>query len=269
MTAYEIMVKTNHHIIKGGELTEPQKANIVSQLLAARSDERTKQSFYKGVKYQNNIDNAGDVTGTYPGYYIPPYNGGKKYQTIIPMSPKTHIFSANSYELEIMRILCLFAPDDPVVKDMAAKTLKRLKTACFGNDCTIGECFHSSLIALRFIAAAAPDDTIWINKLVDKISERIAEKLKGNNRVHGNLQWYYYLCLSELPYNTAEPELLKYKDELYARLMKSAVMNNESDKIHHPVLFCILRNCLCRFPEYAYLKESGCNKLVITSKANC
>jgi hypothetical protein len=138
---------------------------------------------------------------------------------------------------------------------MVAGTLKRLKTACFGNDCTIGECFHSSLLVLRFIAAVVPDDTIWINRLVDKINKHLDEKLKGKNRVHGNLQWYYYLCLSELPYNTVEPELLKYKEVQYARLMKSAVMNNESDKIHHPVLFCILRNCLCRFPEYAHLKD--------------
>jgi hypothetical protein len=191
MTAYEVMVKTNHHIIKGGELTDAQKANIVRQLLAARSDERTKQSFYKGVKYQNNTDNAGDVIGTYPGYYIPPYNDGKKFQTIIPMSPKTHIFSANSYELEIIRLLYLFSPYNPAVKDMVAGTLKRLKTACFGNDCTIGECFHSSLLVLRFIAAVVPDDTIWINRLVYKISKHLDEKLKGKNRVHGNLQWYY------------------------------------------------------------------------------
>ena len=49
MTAYELMIKTNHHIIKDGELTDAQKANIVRQLLAARSDERTKQNFYKAV----------------------------------------------------------------------------------------------------------------------------------------------------------------------------------------------------------------------------
>jgi hypothetical protein len=255
MNAYEIMVKTNHHIIKGGDLTDAQKANIVRQLLSTRSDECTKQSFYKGVNYQNNTDDSGDVTGTYPSYYIPPYNGGKKLQTIIPMSPKTHIFSANSYELEIIRLLCLFAPDDPAVKDMTAKTLKRLSTACFGNECIVGECFHSSLLVLRFIAAAAPDNTIWINKLVDKIGKNIGEKLKGKNRVHGNLQWYYWLCLSELAYDTAEPELVRYKEEIYSRLTKSAVMNSESDKIHQPVLLCILKNCLCRFPEYVYLKD--------------
>jgi len=37
MTAYELMIKTNHHLIKGGKLTDAQKATIARQLLAARS----------------------------------------------------------------------------------------------------------------------------------------------------------------------------------------------------------------------------------------
>lgn len=102
MTPYELMIKTNHHLIKGGELIESQKANIVRQLLAAQNDERTKQSFYKGVKYPGNADKNGGGH-MYPLYFIPPYNDNKKYQTVIPISPKTHILSANSYELEIIR----------------------------------------------------------------------------------------------------------------------------------------------------------------------
>ena len=258
MTAHELMIKTNHYLIKdikGGELTDAQKANIVRQLLAARSGEREKQSFYKGVKYENNTDKNGDVTGTYPAYYIPPYNNGKKLQTIIPMSPKTHILSSNAYELDIIRLLHLFAPDNPNVKEMVQGTLKRLKTACFANDCIVGECFHTSLPALRFIGTAVPEDAVWVTKLVDKISGNLPGKLSGKNRVNGNVQWYYYLCLSELPYNTAEAELIRYKDILYQRLNKSAVMNSENDKIHHPVLFCVLRNCLRRLPEYAYIKD--------------
>jgi len=219
------MIKTNHHLITGGGLTDAQKANIVRQLLAARSDERTKQSFYRGVKYPNNIDSAGDVTGTYPGYYIPPYNGGKKLQTVIPMSPKTHILSANSYELEIIRLLHLFAPDDPAVKNMVMGTLKRLKTSCFANDCIVGECFHASLLALRFISAVAPDDVAWITKLVEKISMHINDKLQGKNRVHRNVLWYFRLCLSELPDDIPLPEPLINKDELHARLISICAPN--------------------------------------------
>jgi hypothetical protein len=253
MTAYELMIKTNHHIIKGGELTDAQKANIVRQLLAARSDEHTKQNFYKGVKapeYFFSLGQSNDERKMYPLFFIPPYNGGKKLQTVIPMSPKTNILSANSYELEIIRLLHIFDPYNIIVLDMVDKTLARLKTTCFGyKDCHHGECFHSALITLRFLAVVS-EDTMRIKTLI-----AFFNKYNGETYRHGNTVWYYWLCLSELPYDIAESELQKYKDELYARLNKSAVMNNESDKIHHPVLFCILRNCLSRFPEYEYIKD--------------
>jgi len=245
MTIYELMIKTNHHLIKEGALTltNEQKENIVRQILAAKSDEQTKQSFHKTM--------GGAM---YPLYFIPPYNGGKKLQTVIPMSPKTHIFSANAYELEILRLLALFAPDNPDVKDMVKGTLDRLKLSCPGNDCAIGECFHSSLPVLRFFAVAAPENTAWINKLVKKFNKNIDAKLKTKG-FHGNVLWYYWLCLSELPYEIAEPEIIKYKDRILNQLNRSSVMNSENDKINHPVMICAIRNCLCRLPEYSYIKD--------------
>ena len=49
MTAYDLMIKTNHHLIKGGDLTEPQKANIVRQFLDAQSTPEQVQRFHRGV----------------------------------------------------------------------------------------------------------------------------------------------------------------------------------------------------------------------------
>jgi len=239
MTAYELMIKTNYNLIKDGELTEIQKTDIVRQLLAAKSDERTKQSFHKSM------DGA-----MYPLYFIPPYNNNKKFQTIIPMSPKTHILSANAYELEILRLLVLFAPDNPDVKDMVKNTLARLKSTCFGNGCAAGECFESVVIVLRFLAAVAPDDTTWIKKLIDFYYKHI-----GDKRRHGNVLWYYWLCLSELPFEIAEPEIQKYKDKIFHQLNRSSVMNSGNDKINHPVMICAIRNALARLPEYTYIKE--------------
>lgn len=254
MIAHELMIKTNHYIIKGGELTDAQKATVTSKLLSARSDEYAKQRFYNGVNYPNNIDNNGSGR-MYPEYFIPPYNNGKKLQTVLPMSPKTHIFSANSYELEIIRLLSMFAPDNPVVTDMVKGTLERLKTTCFGNGCKQGECFHSALPVLRFLAAAAPDETIWIKKLISFFNKHIDEKLLSKH-IHSNSILYFWLCLSELPFTIAEPELIKYKNEYIERLQKkSCSMNNESGKLHNPVLYCVIRNCLCRFPEYSYIKN--------------
>jgi hypothetical protein len=250
------MIKTNHHLIKGGELTDSQKANIVRQLLDARSDERTKQSFYRGVKYPGNADKSGSGH-IYPIYFIPPYNENKKSQTVIPLSPKTHILSANSYELEIIRLLHLFAPGDPVVRDMVMKSLERLKTTCYGyHDCSMGECFRTALIVLRFLAAIAPDDAAWIGKLFNFFNRHMDEKLmqKGNG-IHGNVLWYYWLCLSEIPFELARREILRYKDKIVVQLSRSSVMNSESDKVNHPVMICAIRNALSRLSEYAYIKD--------------
>ena len=197
MTAYGLMIKTNEHLLRGGTLTEAQKANIARRLLAARSDERAKQSFYRGVRYPGNVDANGQGR-IYPAYFIPPYNEGKKLQTVIPMSPKTHILSANAYELEILRLLHLFAPEEPIVKDMVRGTLERLRTTCFGNGCPQGECFHASLPVLRYLAAAAPGETVWMRKLIAFFNEHIDEKLKTKKCGNGVAR-YYQLCLAELP----------------------------------------------------------------------
>ena len=241
MTPYELMIKTNRHLINDGEITDIQKENIVRHLLESKSDERTKQSFYKTM--------SGPM---YPLYFIPPYNNNKKFQTVIPMSPKTHILSANAYELEIIRILYLFAPENPDVKYMVNNTLDRLELSCLGGECCIGECFHSSLPVLRFFAVAALQEKEWIKRLVLKINKHIDDRQKCNTGAVN----YYWLCLSELPYEEiAGLEILRYKDDLFSQLNKSVSISSENNKINQPVLYRVMRNCLCRLPEYAYIKE--------------
>jgi len=249
MTPYELMVKTNHHLIKSGILTDPQRANIVFQLLAARNDEQTKHSFYNGVKFPNNIDSGG--RRMYPIFYIPPYNDGKKLKTIYNQTPKTHILSANMYELEIIRLLHLLAPGNPAVEDMVGQTLERLKTTCFGfYDDGLGECFDTSLVVLRFLTATS-DDAAWMQSRIDNYNKHVSERKRPWYAL-----WYFWLCLSELPFEIARPEILKYKNDMLPWLTtKSEVMNSEHDKTIHPVLLCSLRNCLCRIPEYAHIKN--------------
>jgi hypothetical protein len=232
------MINTDRYLIKGGTLTEPQKLNIVRQLMAARSDERAKQSF--GRRRMS------------PEFFIPPYNDGKKLKTLYNQTPKTNIFSANNYELGILRLLIMLSPDNIDIRNMTIQTLERLKTTCFGNaDDGIGECFDASLVVLRFLAAAAPNDLPWINNRMDNYNRHAAEKKRPWYSL-----WYYWLCLSEIPFSLAENEIIKYKDEMLPWVTtKSCVMNSENDKNVHPVLLCVVRNCLARLPEYAYIKD--------------
>lgn len=249
------MLKTNHYLIKGGKLNDSQQANIVGQLLSARSGERSIESFKKGVKspeYMVGVGQSNDNRIMYPLFYIPPYNEGKKLKTVLNQTPKTHILSANMYELEILRLLFLLAPENLIVTQMVNKTLERLKTTCFGNqDDGLGECFDTSLVVLRFLGTVAQGETKWIQERIDNYNKHINEKKRPSFSL-----WYFWLCLSELLFNIAEPEILKYKAEMLNWLTnKSCVMNSESDKMMQPVLISMLRNTISKFPEYEYIKD--------------
>jgi len=253
MNPYELMIKTNHYLIKNGKLTDRQKTNIVGQLLAAKSNETQLQSFRKGVnapEYLRSQNQSGDERIMYPLFYVPPYNNGVKLQTVLPMSPKTHILAANSYELEILRLLYLFAPNNEQIKDMITQSLKRLKTTCFANhDCHHGECFHSAIISLRFISAVS-EDIEWMLKLV-----KFFNKYNGESKRHSNVIRYFWLCLSELPIEIAEPEIQDCKDILFAGLKKNAPMNTEKDKVYNPIIYYIMKNCLSRLIEYSHFSN--------------
>lgn len=251
MTAYELMVKTNHYLIKEPytPLNRSQKDNIINQLLKARSTPEEAQRFYKAVNFSGNTDSSG--RRMYPVFFIPPYNQGHKYKTILGQTPKTHILSANMYELEILRLLHLLDPHNTQVSDMVSKSLDRLKTTCFGYcDDGVGECFDSSLVVLRFLATVLPNDHDWLHSRIDNYNKHFGEKHRP-----WFVKWYYRLCLSELPLELAEPEIVRHKDEILSHLNKSCVMNSETDKTIHPVLVCILRNVISRLPDYVYLKE--------------
>jgi len=245
MTAYELMIKTNHYIIKGGELTEKHKENIVKQFLLAQNDKNTKERFYIGVNYPNNKD------GMYPAFYIPPYNNGKKYKTIFNQTPLTHILSANMYELEIIRLLYVLAPNNPIVIDIVEQTVERLKTTCYGfNGCYKGECFDTVLIALRFLTNVRSNDTVWITRLINFFYDHYFDKKRSWHIMH-----YFWLCLSEIPLLIAEPEIRKNQNDILQHLERSRVINLDEQKILQPIILCMLRNTISRLHEYEYLKN--------------
>ena len=196
MTAYELMVKTNHYLIQNpteDALSSAQKRRIVSELLAARSTPEQRRRFYLGVKFPGNCDARG--MRLYPDFYIPPYNGGKKYKTILGQTPNTHLFSANMYELEILRLLHRFAPDDYDVRTMTEATLDRLYHTCFGNeDDGVGECFDTNLVVIRFLCETSPHDIVRIKSRMDVYERHRDEKRRT---------WHPSMVLSPHPLRSA------------------------------------------------------------------
>lgn len=248
MTAYQWMLKTNYHLIRGGTFTDEGRNNIARRLMAARTPLAERKRFYLSVRFPNNIDALGKRM--YPDYFIPPYNNGKKYPTLFGQVPKTHILSANSYELEIIRLLWLLCPDDPEVRDMTKNTLVRLGSTCFGSeDDGVGECFDTNLVVLRFLAAAAPGETLWMRERIRVFHAHFKEKKR-----HSALPWYFRLCLSELPIDVARREIERCEGELFTALGQSYSMNSEAEQVLHPVMVCAARNALSRLPKYERLR---------------
>ena len=230
MTTHELMMKTNHYLIKGGTLTSAHEANITRQLLSARSDGRKKPKFMQE-----------DPT-MYPQYFIPPYNNGEKSQTVIPMSPKTHILAANSYELEIVRLLHMFNRHNDDVRNMVDKTLNRLQRTCFGNkSCYTGECFEAGIVTLRFVSAVAPENTGWIKKQVNVFNSHYNDKRRSIG-----VMKYFWLCLSEMPLHIAEPEICRHKDDILSQLNRKPKSADSDDS--QLVLTGVMQNTLARLP---------------------
>ena len=236
MTAYELMIKTNHHLIRGGGLTGAEKTHITRQLLAAKTAMGSDPWLYDGA-----------MNAHMPAFFVPPYNNGKKLKTVIPMGAQTAQVSDNSYELEIIRLLHIFNQPNHEIASMVAVTENRLKQLCFGyKDCFYAECFHAAMVVLRFVSSVMPSDTHWIKK-----------QIAGYNKHHNDRRWhsgvhkYYWLCLSEMPYDVAEPEIHRQKERIAEQLSRSYIMKHENDDI--PLY--AMRNALARLPEYSYLKD--------------
>lgn len=240
MTAYEVMINVNRSLIAGRELTPEEKRGAVLRLLSAVSTGGQAERFYVGVRYPGNTDSVG--RRMYPEFFIPPYNGGQKYRTVLGQMPKTHIFSANMYELEILRLLHLFSPGDRAIGDMVSAALARLKTTCFANeDDGVGECFDTNLVALRFIGTTVAGETMWMRERI-----RVYQNHRGDQKRPWQSEWYFYLCLSELPFEVCKSHLEQNADLFKSYLLdRRGGVKNTDDELR----CCIASSCLSRIDD--------------------
>ena len=162
------------------------------------------------------------------------------------MSPKSNIIADNAYEFEIIRLLHLFQPSDEVTC-MIEKTSNRLKQTCFGyNECHYADCFEAGLAVLRYISFAATHDRDWLKKQIAIYNDHFFDRKR-----HSGVQKYYWFILSDMPFDLAEPEILRQKEIIIEQLNQSYLIKTGNEDI----LLCVMRNALARLPEYAYIKN--------------
>jgi len=148
------------------------------------------------------------------------------------------------YELEILRLLHLFAPDDCDVRAMTEATLERLYHTCFGNeDDGVGECFDTNLVVIRYLCATSPHDLIRIRSRIS-----VYERHRDEKTHPWYVEWYYRLCLSEAPYALSEQRIRDTLPSVQSWLTREniAVPGRDADPT---LLQAIARNMATRLRE--------------------
>lgn len=248
---YKILMELNRKIILGEKISDVEKREAVSVFLNGICDKEDILKYKKRMRVNVETDNI------YPNYYIPPYDGSKKFRLIQGYLPKTNILYANHYELEIIRLLYIFVPENETVNEMVKNTLQRLKRACFENSCTQGECLITGISALRFLAVTCPDDTERIDRLLNPLGDVFLSFGKGQAAIQQGVP-VSYLLMAFADINTEKTRaLIKQKQEWLLDLLRRGWITGKlsNGKISEGDTYnlmgkYIIRNAIGILPEF-------------------
>lgn len=187
MENYKLLMKISRKEVFGEEISGIEKQETISILLNGISCSEDVTRYKKRMGVNIKADKM------YPNYYIPPYNGNKKLRLIQGYLPKTNLLYANHYELEIIRLLFMYAPENDKICEMVKNTLHRIGNTCFGNSCTQGECVAAGISVLRFLAVTQPNDALWIDKLITPLGEGFLSFGNGQAAVQNRIPLSYLL----------------------------------------------------------------------------
>ncbi|MBD5103884.1 MAG: hypothetical protein HDT47_03360 [Ruminococcaceae bacterium] len=251
MEKYKILMEINRKAIFAEEISDIEKEKAVSVLLhgICRKEDI--------IKYKRRMRVNPETDNIYPNYYIPPYNGNKKLRLIQGYLPKTNILYANHYELEIIRLLFMFAPENEKVNELVGNTLYRLKNTCFGNLCTQGECIAAGICVLRFLAVTQPDDSEWIDKLLNPLGDIFLSFGSGQAAAQKGIPLSYLLMAFTDINNEKTRYLITQKKEWLLDLLRrgwitgklSNGKKSEGDSYNLMGKY-IIRNAIGTLPEY-------------------
>lgn len=214
MEKYRILMEISRRSVFAEEIAAAEKEEAVSALLNGICCKEDVLNYKKRMRVNPETDNM------YPDHYIPPYNGNKKLRLVQGYLPKTNILYSNHYELEIIRLLFLFAPENKKVNEITENALHRLSNTCFGNYCAQGECMATGISVLRLLAAARPDDSEWINKLLIPLGDVFLSFGNGQASAQKGLPLSYLLMAFTDINNDKTKDLITQKKEWLLDLLR-------------------------------------------------
>lgn len=242
---YRILIEINRKAIFAESISDLEKRKAVSTLLNGIASKEDVCKYKKRMR----VNEATDAI--YPNYYIPPYHDNKKLRLIQGYLPKTNILYANHYELEILRLLLLLAPEDEKVMKMVQNTVHRLKNTCFGNSCTQGECLATGISVLRFLTVVRPDDAEWIEQLLTPLGERF---LNFGSEIPLS---YLLIAFTDIN-NERTRELIAQKKEWLVMLLSSSRMGGKGADSYKLMEKCIIRKALETLEETEKGNDFSC-----------
>jgi len=213
LETYRLLTELNRKEIYGEAVSDTEKEQAVSVFLGGVCSGEEIRNYKKRMRVQPDTDN------TYPDYFLPPRCGNKKLRLIQGYLPKTNILYANHYELEILRLLYRFAPENETVLQMVQNTRQRVDKTCFGNSCMQGECFAAGISVLRFLAAVCPEDAERINRLLDPLGEAFLSFGGGQAAVQQGIPLSYLLMAFTDLRNDKTEELIRQKKDWLLTLL--------------------------------------------------
>jgi hypothetical protein len=245
---YDLIGSINQRLIMGEVISNNEKQHVVDTILQSPdlSDSKliTKENF-----------NAVEFSTTqvmYPLFLVPTKEErAGKLRLITGERPKTRILSDNAYELELLRLLALWARGHKKVEAILYTTEKRLEKTCFAYFCSKGECTGASIAFLRFWTAYKPEDIMTQKKIAKGLKP--FRDGKGLWRKGLNIPFYYtFSAFNECTYEAVEEELQYCKDTLWTLLNKAWL-----HEANHLLCKHVVKNALSRIPEYAYVADAG------------
>lgn len=264
MKEYEILMEINRKQVFTEEISIQEMEEAVSVFLDGICSEEDIWKYKKRMKVNSETDNL------YPNYYIPPHNNNRKHRLIQGYLPKTNLLYANHYELEIIRLLYLFAPDNDKVMEMVNNTLKRLRDTCFSNSCVQGECVVAGISVLRLLAVLQPYDKEWINRILNPLGALFLSFSNGQAAVQKEIPVSYLLMAFTDINNDTTRDLISQKKEWLLDLLRRGwitgkLSNGKISEIDtfSPMFKYTIRNALGILPEY---KDISKHEIYISGK---
>lgn len=261
---YDMLMEMNRKEIFGEEISSTEKEEVVLTFLNGICCKEDIVKYKKRMKVKPETDNI------YPNYYIPPYIGNKKHRLIQGYLPKTNVLYANHYELEIIRLLYLFAPENEIVNEMVKNTLKRLKKACFVKACTQAEGMVTEISVLRFLAVTQSNDSEWIDSILNPLGKLFLSFGNGQAAIQKGIPFSYLLMAFKDINNEKTRALVLQKKEWLLDLLRRGWITgklsngkiSEGDS-YNLMMKYIIRNAVGTLPEYADIAK---NEIYVNSE---